>query len=217
MHYKKSLWIITIPFIFLACATGKFTRISPTQPVKVSNIIQVPLPKEQAWSRLISGLAGSFFAINNLDKQSGFVNISYTGDPEQFVDGGELIFTVSNLRGNRKYQFPASRAHAQYEEVVSGVLCGIERQLDLDGRVNILVEEIDSTSSKVTVNVRYVLNLKLSGQTVTGDPVTPYQETISFNTGHIGSTVGGTDFRATGKLEQAILVLFDQTQSGQQP
>jgi hypothetical protein len=143
-----------------------------------------------------------------MDKQSGFVNLSYSGDPEQYIDGGELCYKVSNLRGERVYRFPASRANSQYEALLNGVLCGLYRQLSLDGRINVLVQEVTPTRTRLIVNTRYVLTLKVSGQTVTNQTLTPYEESISFNTSLSTKSRGGAEYRSNGKLEAAILDLF---------
>ncbi len=208
MRIPHLLLATVLAMAHFGCATGDITRIPSTRPAKVVNSAIVQMSKDQAWAKLLSGLSGSFFVVNNIEKSSGFLNVSYGGNPEEYVDGGEVIFTVSNLRGKREYKFPASRGRAQYEAMVNGTLCGILRQLELDGRVNVLLEEQSPTSTKVTVNVRYVLTLKVSGQTVTGQTLTPSQETIAFNTGQTGSISNGTEFRATGKLEQSILDLL---------
>jgi hypothetical protein len=66
--------------------------------------------KDEVWNELVAGLGAQFFVINNMDKASGFINVSYSGDPEKYVDGGELYFQVENLRGPREYRFPGSKS-----------------------------------------------------------------------------------------------------------
>jgi hypothetical protein len=195
--------------IFLiGCATGNFAYIPSNQTAIVQNSIEVNKSKDSTWNQLVAGLSSGFFVINNMDKQSGFINLSYAGDPEKYVEGGELSYTVSNLRGERNYRFPASRANAQFETMINGNLCGIRRQLDLEGRINILLSELPSNRTRLTVNTRYILSLKATGQTATGQPVAPYQENISFNSGQSTKSNAGVEYRSNGKLEQTILEIF---------
>ena len=77
--------------------------------------------------------------------------------------------------------------------MINGVLCTLTRRLTLDGRVNILVNEIDLTDISITVNTRYILALNISGNDVLGHYLTPYQETFSFDTGQSVTSAGGTD------------------------
>ncbi len=155
----------------------------------------------------MSGLSSQFFVVNNMDKASGFINVSYSGDPEKYVDGGELVFKVSNLREPREYRFPAATANSQYEVFQNGVLIGVQRHLSLEGRMNVVVSESAPGKTKVTVNTRYVLTLNSTMQSFAGQPIPPYTGTISFNTGEEAKFPSGTTFRSTGALEAAALAL----------
>jgi len=143
-----------------------------------------------------------------MDKESGFINVSYSGNPEEYVTGGDLNFEFSNLRGDRKYQFPATRAFAQYETMIDGSLCFITRKLDLDGRMNILLSETNSLTTAVSVNTRYILSMNVTGTDVMGRSLQPHQETISFNTGQSGKSTGGGIYYSNGKFEKTILDLI---------
>lgn len=185
-----------------------------TPPQATSKAVQttkeVDRPREEVWSALVSGLGSQFFVINNMDKASGFINVSYSGDPEKYVDGGELYFKVENLRGPREYRFPASRANAQYEAFAGGILMGLNRRLALEGRLNVVVTEPSPGRTRVMVNTRYVLTLNVTGQNAMGQPLQPHSETISFNTGSEAKLSSGTTFRSTGELEAAVLRLIGE-------
>lgn len=172
-----------------------------------ANTKEVALSKEAVWNALVSGLGSRFFVINNMDKASGFINVSYSGDPEKYIDGGELYFKFENMRGPREYRFPASKAQMQYELLNGGVLVMVDRRLSLEGRVNIIVTEPGEGRSLLTVNTRYVLTLNVTGRNIMGQPIPPFSETISFNTGGEAKLAAGTTFRPTGALEEAVLSL----------
>lgn len=198
---------ILISFFICGCASSKFTYTPLKENPTIQNSIIVNQSKNVVWKKLIQGLGTNFFVINNLDKESGLINVSYSGDPELYVDGGEIHYYFSNARGERNYTFPASRKFAQYETMVNGKYAALTRNLSLEGRINILVNEIDSLQTSVTVNTKYILTLDIMGQDAVGNPFLPYSEVFSFNTGESIKNKGGAEFRSSGILENSILHL----------
>jgi hypothetical protein len=78
-----------------ACA-GKVEYLRPNIGVPIANTRAVDMSRDELWTRLIPELGKRFFVINNLDKASGLINISYTGDPELYVDCGRITSYVKN-------------------------------------------------------------------------------------------------------------------------
>ena len=189
------------------CVSSNYSYKPPLPMLHIESSITVNEVKTTVWSKLVKGIGANFFVINNMDKESGFINVSYSGDPEKYIVGGELNYEFSNLRGARKYNFPATRANAQYETTINGNLCFITRKMDLDGRMNILISEVDSTHTLVSVNTRYIITMNLTGTDAMGRNLQPYQETISFNTGQSGKSTGGGEYYSNGEFERAILDL----------
>lgn len=207
---KKYFPIALLFFLALlsGCASSNFTYKPPEAMSKIENSITVNENKEKIWNKLVRGIGTNFFVINNMDKQSGFINVSYSGDPEKYVNGGELHFKFSNAYGERNYIFPATRANARYETMINGVYCIINRNITLDGRMNILINEIDSTHTSISINTRYILTMNVTGSDYSGRSLTPYQETISFNTGQSGKSTGGGEYYSNGEFEKSILELI---------
>lgn len=199
--------ILLISLISLCgCVSSDRNYAPPSSKATVApNFKEVERSKDEVWNELVAGLGAQFFVINNMDKASGFINVSYSGDPEKYVDGGELYFQVENLRGPREYRFPGSKASVQYETFRNGVLMSVFRRLSLNGRMNVIVSEPASGRTRVTVNTRYVLTLNVTGQNVMGQPSMPHNETISFNTGGEAKLAAGTTFKPTGEFEAAVL------------
>jgi len=203
--------LLALLLLLSGCVSSDLKYVPPkAAAVAAQNFKEVDRPKDEIWSALVAGLGSQFFVINNMDKASGFINVSYSGDPEKYVDGGELYFKVENIRGLREYRFPASRENVQYEVFNSGILMGVSRRLSLDGRMNVIVTESSSGRTRVTVNTRYVLTLNASGQNAMGQPMMPQTETISFNTGGEAKLSSGTTFRPTGEFEMAVLALVNE-------
>jgi hypothetical protein len=197
---------------FCACVTGKAEKRNALPPVASPNYVIVEKARSEVWSKGIPRLGQRFFVINNLDVTSGLINVSYSGDPEKYVDGGEITSWVENARGKRTYSFPAAKGHYQYELAENGRLFAVTRDMELEGRVNIIVEELAQSKTKVTANVRYVLTRKISEFDFANNrPSQRAPETAAFNSGepgHFASNRAEDLYWPTGRLESEILSAF---------
>jgi hypothetical protein len=208
------LVVTTLLSIFLvACAgmAGKVEYVRPlTEPGLSTNVKIIERPREMVWNSTVPVLGKQYFVINNLDKSSGLINLSYSGDPEQYIDCGRIISYVKNARGERTYDFAASKAQQSYEimNTMTGLFF-IDRRMNLEGRVNLVFEEIGQTTTRITANTRYVVNRTQEVRDIQGASRT-FSNSISFNSG------GGASFPtnaegqsancvSTGTLEREIL------------
>jgi hypothetical protein len=219
----KKLLIISMGLIMMCgCATGKFNYTKPKYSnVPYKNSKMVLKNKNEVWKSVIKGLATSFFVINNLDKESGFVNISYAGSPENYVNCG-IIKSMGTLYGRKyNYLFPAQKRQMTYLAYDEGIKCilSIDRTMNLEGRINLIIEEVGSNETLVTVNIKYILTKKTRGQVKQSInpfyPVKRYNifnttETCSFNTNQTGKFDSGiTTCKSTNELEKNILELIN--------
>jgi hypothetical protein len=197
----KTLAVSTLfTVVFMGCYTGTFIYVPSSQPALIINSIDVDKSKDSAWNQLVAGLSSNFFVINTMDNKSGFINLNYAGDPETYVEGGELHYTVSDPNGGMlSYDFPASRASVVYQRTTNNLRQEINRQIELRGKMNLLVSELSPTRSRLTVNINYTLSLREMGET-------EYHEIISFNSGQSAkSLLDSAEYRSNGKLERTIL------------
>jgi hypothetical protein len=204
---KNILISIAFPFILMGCMTGgTFTYTPSDQSPLITTSIDVDKSKDATWSQLVSGLSSNYFVINTMDNKSGFINLNYTSDPEQYIDGGEFHSKISVIQftGPNKdsiFQFPASRASVVYKTAIDGAPYEIHRQLGLKGKINLVVSELSANRSRLTVNINYILDIKETGYN-------DYHETISFMSGQSAkSSIDSAEFRSNGKFEQSILNL----------
>jgi len=197
---RTMLLSIILTGIFVGCYSGTVTYIPSGHPGSVPNSVEVDKSKDSTWNQLVAGLSSHFFAINTMDNKSGFINLNYTGDPEQYVDGGAFHCTIADGNGHvTSYDFPGSRASVVYQAMVEGIHRDVTRQLELKGKMNLLVSELSPTRSRLTVNISYVLNLKIMSDSL-------HHESISFSTGQSArSSLDSAEYRSNGKLEQSIL------------
>lgn len=212
MNQVKKVIVVLLLTILVGCA-GKFEYTRPTSPPTLNNSVVINKSKEELWKLIVPMLGKQFFVINNLDKDSGIINISYSGDPEKYVDCGRIISYVKNARGEKTYNFPASKSYQDYEimDMQGGAgLLFVSRKMILEGRMNIIVEDIGNNQSRVTANTRYILSKTTTFRNVQGHSNT-ITNTISFNSGQEGVSEGsGANMicQATGKLEDEVLSLL---------
>jgi len=205
----KKLLIGILMLGIVSCVGGGYDYITPMPCEKTDNSIVINKSKDEVWKDIISSVGGSFFVINNLDKESGFINISYNGSPMKYVDCGNINSKVVNVRGERSYSFPAAIPYKQYELVENNNLFFIYRKMNLEGRINIVVQEEENNKTRATVTCRYVVTKKTE-VTQPGVVGRNYlNDSISFNTnGSESFPPPGTTCRSNGNLEREILELI---------
>lgn len=200
-----------VALLILAGCAGKLDYVRPsTLPSSANNTKIVDKSREAVWNSSVPELGKQFFVINNLDKSSGLINVSYNGDPEKYIDCGRVISYVKNARGERTYDFPASKADQQYEVMNGKGLFFINRKLSLEGRVNLIFEEINTNQTRVTANTRYVITRQLTISSPMNNIPHSATDSISLNSGGSASfptnaTGQGTECVSTGVLEKDIL------------
>ena len=162
---------------------------------------------------MVPALAKKFFVINNIDKESGLINLSYSGNPANFIDCGRIKSYVKNARGERTYDFPAARDHQVYEVMDEHGLWFADRTMTLEGRINLIFEKVGPNSTRVTANTRYVVVRSVTAQKAgTRIPLTAAY-TINFDSGsgaNFPANAKGIGVRciATGDLEKEVLSLI---------
>lgn len=203
----KKLFLVSITATLVGCATGTTDYTPPANYKQISNQKILNKSLDKAWKDTVSNLSKDFFVINNLDKSSGLINVSFSGNPEQYIDCGEIYSKVSNAVGTREYRFAGSAQNAYYEvwDKQNINLIQLNRQLALDGRINLILQAKTPNQTLVTANVKYVLNRKIDAVgTVSGRQF--IQDSISFTSRDSAVFPGSnTSCKANGKLEQLLL------------
>jgi hypothetical protein len=151
--------VIAVCAVGLAgCVSGGINYTGPqSHVVPNSNSITIAKSRDEVWSKAIPHLGKEFFVINTMDKSSGLINLSYSGNPEKYVDCGQLHFDVTNARGARAYDLAGSSHDQSYEFVANQRLFSAHRKMSLDGRVNLVFEQVDASHTRVTASTRYVV------------------------------------------------------------
>jgi hypothetical protein len=204
-------FIVVLSTILTACA-GKVSYIRPSWTSAVGhNVKMIDKPRDAVWAASVPALSKQFFVINNLDKASGLISLSYSGDPEKYTDCGRIESFVKNARGERTYNFAGAKAQQNYEILSpGGELYILDRRMSLEGRINLIFEEISPTMTRVTANTRYVVTKTQSVRAAGGGFPQNSSDSISFNSGGSApfpSNKEGqySECTAKGVLEQEIL------------
>jgi hypothetical protein len=232
MRIKMLLILVAGAFLIQGCAkpATSTARYTPPTIKEVKNEVQVEEDFEIVWDRLVKNLSESFYVINNIEKASRLINVSFfTESPNDFADCGHSYRTFNQGPENKTYKYnsaqscfikvalpPVQQGFHQYP-----VVANIQRETGLEGRINIYVAPNQNGGTDVSVNTRYVFNLKTEGytsiynqynQVVRKDNIPANSDTCSFNTNKPGKTDIGSEGKkailtcvSRGKLEEEIL------------
>jgi hypothetical protein len=188
--------------------SGKIDFRPPTSlnhPNKAS--IFVDKPKDEVWKTMIKNIGSSFFVINNMDKESGFINVSYSGgNPCDFIECGTIISDLTNAKGHRVHSIEACSEFKQYEFISEGQYGTVDRSMKLEGRINIVIQSDEPNKTLVNVNVRYIATRSVDIYNVNRIKVNTVVDSANFDSNGMGSYPKGQGMcRATGLLEKKIL------------
>lgn len=204
---------LALSLVCAGCLSGHF-EYTPPQPnlPSAANSLTVDKPLDAVWKELVPALGTRFFVINNLDKESGLINVSYSGNPEGYVDCGQIESWVDNARGKRAYNMAGASSQAYEYKGPDGGLYLSERKVNVDGRMNLILESLSPTQTRITLNTRYVVTRHLQWRRV--DLAVPGSSTdsIAFNSGQRAEfprrgTATPLTCHPTGKLEADVLDL----------
>ena len=190
---------------FTGCISGGIVYNQPTSSPDRIKAITVNKDFDYVWKKLINGLGDSYYVINTIEKVSGIINLSYSGDPKPYIDCGSISSDVSNARGKRSYVFDANEKYKEYEVTTKGLLFFVKRKLTLNGRINVIVQKVSSNETTVKVRVRYIAERTADIQQAGIPRSNRLQDTMNFDTGTCDSLASGTTCCSKGKMENDIL------------
>lgn len=170
------------------------------------------MPRDELWDRAVPRLAQRFFVINNIDRSSGLINVSYSGSPMGRVDCGAMRVRTNF---NTDSTVILTAADSQYVGLGLGgdggaVVAQFARRVSLEGRMNLVFQAEGPASTRVAVNSRYIL-------TATTQQLAPPSffgsqpaATVGFNSNeaaYLPGPAGAPAARcvATGWLEESVL------------
>lgn len=138
--------LILITFLLAACG-GVRGDYSPPAARDYTNSVSVTKGYDDAWEDLIAYTSQSFFSIDNFEKDSGLLTLSFGADrPSRYIDCGAFQATGSGINFNGSY--------VDFLQQYNGA--------ELDGKMNLRVRRMDALHTEVTVNARYLFSTPAS-------------------------------------------------------
>jgi len=225
---KRIIYCISISLIILSgCATPGVSefKYSTSLSNKVQNEKTVTKSFDEVWTQLIEGISKSFFVINNVEKVSGIINVSFHSDePEDYIDCGKSTRTLE-WKGNKEvfnYEIAEDSTYKLAGKNVGeleqfATIATVNRKTSLEGRFNVFVSSKGSQTT-ISTNARYVFTTKVSGewvaynaydQVMNREAMPPEVFTTTFNTNVPNKGDENTPVcNSKGNLEAVILDLI---------
>ncbi|WP_028112947.1 hypothetical protein [Ferrimonas kyonanensis] len=188
------------------CASSTLTYTQP-ELAPVTNQVVIDQPFDQVWDRLVRNLASDFFVINNIEKSSRIINVSFSSaSPTDYVSCGHSLRQLNNAQGTQIFEYDPAASTAFPFTNDHGLLFHAQRATRLEGRTNIYLAP-EGTGTLLSVNTKYVVKVNIdysnsSKQFLRRDDLTfdfstrsPYRE----------GGVNGLQCAANGALEQRVM------------
>ena len=186
-----------IIFILVLITSGcvSVSYFPPEQTNNTDNYIRIINKSyDETWHELIQYSAGTFFSIDNFEKESGLLTLSFgASKPSIFITGGQFEATAGSKHFAGDYV-----DHLTQHGTAT-----------LNGKMNIVLSRITDNKTEVMVNARYVFIATI------GNMNHSYSNTWSFDTGNCctinvaGSTRGSSSQRTICPTYQAELAIID--------
>ena len=150
---KKLLSSLVMTILFSSCAlekekltenVGKY--IPPNiDDTNFKNSVTTNKNFDETWTSVIDFVNDSFFKIENLEKDSGLLTLSFgSKEPENFIDCGDFEYTLF---------FTGEEFKGSYIDYVKSGLLAV-----LEAKMNINIQKIDNESTKITINTNYTFS-----------------------------------------------------------
>lgn len=147
--------VALLSVVLMSCVPS----IKPPETYYPNNEVYIKLSKDEVWKKCINSLADSIFSINAIDKDAGLINISYSGDPEEFVDCG----TIKEVG---KKEHPVTKSNYKTSVYVVLAYEASDIRMFLNGKINILINEITDNLTYIKVTSKYALTKVVSSESM---------------------------------------------------
>lgn len=193
--------------IIAGCATSEIHHKDKSSIPEINNRIVVNSSFNNVWDGLVREISKSFFVINNIEKDSRLINVSFSADkPSEYIDCGTTTVTSSHpSRGEQTWTYE-SADDSSYWMGIDGTnhIITITRNTDLSGRANIVLLPSENGHTSVTVNVKYVFEGDVDTRGVTASYYRNSTFTLDFSTNN-PTTDEGMTCSSNGTLESELI------------
>ena len=150
---KKFLSSLVITILLSSCAVDKkklTENVGKYLPPNIDdtnfkNSVIINKNFDETWTSLIDFVNDSFFKIENLEKDSGLLALSFgSKEPENFIDCGDFEYTLF---------FTGEEFKGSYIDYVKSGLLAV-----LEAKMNINIQKIDNESTKISLKTNYTFS-----------------------------------------------------------
>ena len=147
---KKILSFLVITIFLSSCAVKKkklTENVGKYVPPNIDdtnfkNTLVTNKKFDETWTSVIDFVKDSFFKIENIDKDSGLLTLSFgPKEPEKFIDCGDFEYTLF---------FTGEEFKGSYIDYAKSGLLAV-----LEAKMNITIQKIDYESTNVIINTNY--------------------------------------------------------------
>ncbi|MGB2741867.1 MAG: hypothetical protein WBC60_15075 [Cognaticolwellia sp.] len=200
--------IIIVACIGLVSCAKSTLNYTPPSNNKITNSIELSESFDNVWKKLVRKLSSDFFVINNIEKESNIINVSFSVNrPSDFVDCGISTREFSNARGKNNYNYnPADPANYTMTNG-QGEVFNVNRFSSLEGVANIYIAD-EGNKTIVSVNARYIIKGGAKYFNVYNQPAGQSDWTFNLSTNQPYSDVSSKDSVvcvSKGVIESKIL------------
>ncbi len=211
----KNLTYVFISFFLLSGCASKLTVTSePPKTYDLENSRVYEATYDDVWKTVVDVIGTSFYVIENVEKDSGILGISFSAkNPQEVIDCG--VVKDNGTIAGKKHNATFPGAISQITRVMvlpNGIPVQALRTLTLQGKSNILVKKLSSTQTEVTINTKYMAELNYSGTeyVVVGFNSVPrpfsFSQDFDFTTNETGTNgTNGLTCKSKLTLENGIL------------
>lgn len=192
---------------FLVACSGRFEYVRPVTVEAPTRFRLVARGVEEVWLQASTISTQHPLTLDGLDTNTGVINLTYSGDPERYVDCGHITSQVTNIRGERIYQFAAGAAAVDYELMTGTEIVSIARRMVLEARIVVTAIPIGRKETQLSVNAQYSLSRTMHVRDAQGS-VQTISHLTRFASDQDGIFPGAVVCRARGTLEADVLSAF---------
>jgi len=202
-----SIFTMLVGLSLLAACVGRFDYVRPVTVETPLHWLVVAKVRDEVWQQASASPIQDGFVVNGIDEDTGVITLTYSGNPERYVDCGYITSSVKNVRGERRYQFAASAASTEYELMTGREIVSIARRMMLDARIAVTVAPVGDKNTRISATARYVLSRTLLIHDTQGGAQT-ISHRINFTSDQEAAFPGAVACRPSGMLEADALSAF---------
>lgn len=136
--------ITSVAVVLTGCASAPSSTYTSPAGERYATSVVMPYDYDTSWSKLVRAASQTFFAIENFEKDSGLMTLSFGSENvSSTIDCG-------TMNGQSYTSFWESR--------------GGNATIGITGKMNLLVQAEGDNETRVSVSARYAVNMSFAGQ-----------------------------------------------------